>query len=196
MKNYKKLIIPKDSIWDRKTLSVRILKNLHWRIRSFLTGCNNLIKWLPTIWRQRDWDDTFIFDILQKKIEFQRKELVSSNRHTRIGVDNRDMTIVLNLIERIKTQHYSIEYLDYRETKFRFEDIEGRPHHKSLELDVIWEDDDTYLCKYPSTIRKVIKDKPGLNKSDLCFWVAQYNEEKAYDLLFKILKERMRGWWD
>ena len=192
MKTYAKLPIPKDSAWERKS----IWRKLPLWLKTFLTGCNNLIKWTPTIWKQRDWDDSFIFDILQKKIEFQRKELVLSNRHTRINIDNRDMTIVLNLIEKVRNEYYATEYLDYRETKFRFEDIEGRPQYKSLELDVVWEDDDTFLYKYPSTIRKVIKDKPGLNKSDLCFWVAQYNQEKAHNLLFKILKERMRWWWD
>jgi hypothetical protein len=159
-------------------------------------GCNNLIKWTPTIWKQRDWDDSFIFDLLQKKIEFQRKELVYANRHTQIERDNRDMTIVLNLIERVRNEFYATEYLDYRETKFRFEDIEGKPKYKSLELDIVWEDDDTFLSMYPSTVRKVIKDKPDLNKTDLCFWVSQYNQEKAHNLLFKILKERIRWWWD
>jgi hypothetical protein len=192
MKKYEKLIIPKDSAWDRKSL----LRKLPTWLKEFLTGCKNLIKWSPTIWKQRDWDDSFIFGILQKKIEFQRKEIVSANRHTRVDIDNRDMTIVLNLIERVRNEHYGTEYLDYRETKFRFEDVEGKPKYKSLELDIIWEDDDTFLSKYPSTVRKVIKDKPELNKTDLCFWVAQYNQERAHDLLFKILKERMRWWWD
>jgi hypothetical protein len=192
MKKYEKLIIPEDSAWDRKSIWGKLPS---W-LKEFLTGCKNLIKWSPTIWKQRDWDYCFIFDVLQKKIEFQRKELISANRHTRIETDNRDMTIVLNLIERVRNEHYGTEYLDYRETKFRFEDVEGKPKCKSLELDIIWEDDDTFLSKYPSTVRKVMKDKPELNKTDLCFWVAQYNQEKAHDLLFKILKERMRGWWD
>ena len=192
MKTYKQLPIPKDSDWDRNTL----LSKLHWRIRYFFTGVKNIFKWMPTIYHDRDWDGDFILKILQKKIEFQRKEIVSANRHTRVDIDNRDMTIVLNLIERVRNEHYGTEYLDYRETKFRFEDVEGKPKYKSLELDIIWEDDDTFLSKYPSTVRKVIKDKPELNKTDLCFWVAQYNQEKAHDLLFKILKERMRWWWD
>jgi hypothetical protein len=192
MKNYKKIPIPKDSAWERKSL----WRKLPIWLKEFLVGCNNLIKWTPTIWKQRDWDDSFIFDLLQKKIEFQRKELVYANRHTQIERDNRDMTIVLNLIERVRNEFYATEYLDYRETKFRFEDIEGKPKYKSLELDIVWEDDDTFLSMYPSTVRKVIKDKPDLNKTDLCFWVSQYNQEKAHNLLFKILKERIRWWWD
>ena len=192
IKTYSRLRIPKDSAWERKTFWGKLPS---W-LKEFLTGCNNLIKWAPTIWKQRDWDDAFIFDVLQKKIEFQRKELVSANRHTRIDADNRDMTIVLNLLERVRNEYYAMEYLDYRETKFRFEDIKDNPKRKRLEIDVIWEEDDKFLSKYPSTVRKVMKDKPDINKSDLCHLVSRYNEEKANDLLFRILRERMRWWWD
>jgi hypothetical protein len=192
MKNYKKLPIPEDSAWSRNPL----WRKLNWRIRYFITGIKNIIRWIPTLYHDRDWDGNYIFTVLQKKIEHQREEITYANRHTQVDRDNRDMTIVLNLIERVKNEYYATEYLDYRETKFRFEDVEGNPKYKSLELDIVWEDDDTFLSKYPSTIRNVMKDKPELNKTELCFWVAHYNQEKAHNLLFKILKERMRWWWD
>jgi len=196
MKIYKPLIVPEDSAWNRKTLSARIWRNTNWRIRQFLTSCNNIIKWAPTIWKDRDWDDGFIFDILQKKIEFQRKEIIYANRHTQVDRDNRDMTIVLNLIERVKEEYYNSEYLDYEKSKFRFEDVEEREDLKRLEIDVLSERYDEFLIKYPSSVRKVLRDKPDLDKRDLCFYVSHYNQEKAHDLLFRILRERMRWWWD
>ena len=196
MKNYEKLIVPEDSAWNRKTLSARIWRNTNWRIRDFLTSCNNIIKWAPIIWKDRDWDDGFILEILQKKIEFQRKEIIYANRHTQVDRDNRDMTIVLNLIERVKEEYYNTEYLDYEESKFRFEDIEEEEDLKRLEIDVLSERYDEFLMKYPSGVRKVLRDKPDLNKRDLCFYVSHYNQEKAHDLLFRVLRERMRWWWD
>jgi hypothetical protein len=196
MKNYEKLIVPEDSAWNRKTLSARIWRNTNWRIRDFLTSCNNIIKWAPTIWKDRDWDDGFILDILQKKIEFQRKEIIYANRHTQVDRDNRDMTIVLNLIERVKEEYYNTEYLDYEESKFRFEDVEEGEDLKRLEIDVLSERYDEFLMKYPSGVRKVLRDKPDLDKRDLCFYVSHYNQEKAHDLLFRVLRERMRWWWD
>jgi len=95
MKNYEKLTIPKDSAWDRST----IWKRLHWKVRNFLIGCNNIIKWIPTLFKDRDWDQYHIYTILQKKIEFQRKEIVYANRSTRVWQDNRDMTIILNVVQ-------------------------------------------------------------------------------------------------
>ena len=196
MKTYKLLTIPKDSVWDRKTLSERIWRILPLGIRLFLTGCKNVIRWSPTIFKDRDWDDWYIYNILQKKIEFQRQEIIYANRHMQVDKDNRDMTIVLNLIERVKEDYYGIEYLDYSESKFRFEPIDGDDKYYTMEEDIISENYDNYIKKYPSSVRRVLKEKPDLNKKDLCFWVAKHNEEKAHDLLHKILKEKMRRWWD
>ena len=196
MKNYEKLTIPEESAWNRKGLSARIWRNTHWRIRYFIGGIKNIFRWIPTLYKDKDWDEWYIYTILQKKIEFQRKEIIYANRHTQVDRDNRDMTIALNLIERVKEEYYGIEHLDYSETKFRFEPIEGDRELYSMEKDVISEKYDDYLKKYPSSVRKVSKQKPDLNKEDLCFWVAKHNEEKAHDLLHRVLKERMRRWWD
>ena len=196
MKNYEKLTIPEESAWNRKGLSARIWRNTHWRIRYFIGGIKNIFRWMPTLYKDKDWDEWYIYSILQKKIEFQRKEIIYANRHMQVDRDNRDMTIVLNLIERVKEEHYGSEYLDYSESKFRFELIEGDRDLYSMEEDVISETYDDYLKKYPSSVRKVLKEKPDLNKKDLCFWVAKHNGEKAHDLLHRVLKERMKLWWD
>jgi hypothetical protein len=196
MKNYKKLTIPEDSAWNRKGVSAWIWRKLHWRIRYFLGGCKNIIRWIPTLYEDKDWDHWHIYNILQKKIEFQRKEIIYANRHMRVDCDNRDMTIVLNLIERVKEDYYGTEHLDYSETKFRFEPIEGDMELYTMEQDVISENYDDYLKKYPSSVRIVSKQKPDLNKEDLCYYVAKHNEKKAHDLLHQILKERMSWWWD
>ena len=192
MKNYEKLILPNDSAWDRESL----WKKLPIWFKEFITGCKNIIKWSPTIWKQRDWDDHFIFDILQKKIEFQRKEIVGANRHTRVEQDNRDMTIVLNLIERVKNEYYDIEYLDYQESDMKWLDVEDRSDLKRLEFELITENFDEFLKKYPSSVRKVLKTNPNIDKERLCRLVSNFNQEKAHNLLFKILNERIRYWWD
>ncbi len=65
MKFYKPLPIPKDTAWDRKT----------WRryvpiwLKEFVDGTTNIIRWVPTLYRDRDWDDFYITKVLQKKIE-------------------------------------------------------------------------------------------------------------------------------
>jgi len=193
MKTYKQLPIPEDSAWERTTL----FGKLHWRIRNFLTGCHNLIKWFPTIWNDRDWDGHYILKILQKKIEFQRKELVSANRHTRIESDNRDMTLALNLLERVKEEYYSLECMDYWDSEMVFDDVPENPELKSIEVNTTAERYDEYLSKYPSSVRALTKEHgEELDKQRLCLMVSNYNHKKANKLLFRVLEERLAFWWD
>ena len=193
MKTYKPLPIPEDSAWERSTL----FGKLHWRIRNFLTSCHNLIKWFPIIWNDRDWDGNYILKILQKKIEFQRKELVNANRHTRIESDNRDMTIVLNLLERVREEYYQMECMDYWYTDIVFEKIPNNSSHKLADVVDKWEKFDEFLSKYPSSVRAVIKEHGEQDdKKRLCLLVSYYNHEKANKLLFRILEERLTYWWD
>jgi chloramphenicol O-acetyltransferase len=106
------------------------------------------------------------------------------------------MTIVLNLIERVKEEYYNTEYLDYEESKISFTPVEENPNLNQLNLTVNNESYDDFLKKYPSSVRSVLKEKDKISKRDLCFYVSKHNQEKAHNLLFKILKERMRWWWD
>ena len=192
MKTHKPLPLPNDSAWDRKT----------WRRYSpvwfleFIRGIQNLIHWLPVIWKDRHWDDHYIFEVLKHKIKLQQKYIVNSNRHTRVNIDNRDMTIVLNLIERIQDDYYALECYEYENSNFRFEPAGDEKY--TMERDVISENYDAYLKKYRTSVRAVMKKdmETTIDKSKLCFWVAQHNQQKAHDLLFRILKERLTWWWD
>jgi hypothetical protein len=193
MKNYEKLIVPNDSAWSRDVL----WQKLHWQIRYFLTGVKNIFRWMPTLYKDRDWDSWHIYTILQKKIEYQRQEIINANRHTDIDRDNRDMTIVLNLLERVKEEYYGMEFFDYSETEFDFIPVEGNPNLKEMKKTVLSENYDEFLKKYPSSVRKVLHENDkDLEKETLCHLVARHNQEKARKLLFKLLEQKIERWWD
>jgi len=193
MKNYKKLIVPNDSAWSRDVL----WRRLHWRIRYFITGVKNIFRWAPTLYKDKDWDSWYIYNILQKKIEYQRQEIINANRHTDIDRDNRDMTIALNLLERVKDDYYGMEHVDYSKTEFDFIPVEGNSNLKEMKMTVLSENYDEFLKKYPSSVRKVLKEKGNdLDKDVLCHYVAIHNQEKARKLLFKLLEQKIERWWD
>ncbi len=193
MKTYTKLPIPKDSAWDRFSL----FGMLHWRIRYFLTGVKNIVRWMPTLYHDREWDGNYILVLLQKKIEYQRKYLVDSNRHMEIGRDNRDMTIALNLLERVRDEHYRLECMDYWDTEMKINEVPDNPKLKSLDFETIAERFDEYLKLYPSSIRAIVKEHGEIeDKKVLCIRVSDYNHRKANALLFRILEERLAYWWD
>lgn len=195
MKYYEKLILPKDSAWDRKT----------WRyyapiwFKQFIGSIHNLISWFSIIWKDRHWDDYYITKVLQRKIELQRQYIVKHNRHTRVDEDNFWMTVVLNLIEREHEEYYSLEKYDYKESNIKFIDSETHPGSYEMLDELVWEELDTYLAKYPSSVRRVMKkypDKDFINKETLSLYVGMYNQERCRNLIFEIMKRYSNRWWD
>jgi hypothetical protein len=184
MKNkYSKLPLPKDSAWERKSWR----RFVHWRIRYVIDGVRNIIRWVPVLFHDRDWDDYFITKMLQKKIEHQRKYLVEHNRHLTVDKDNFWMTVILNLIEAEHEDYYGCEYMDYYETEGFLSD------------NLIVDNLDEYINKYPGAKRAVLKKYPNHDFSEkkrLAFYMSGHRQKKCRDLLFEILKRKSNQWWD
>ena len=195
MIKYTKLQIPSNSAWDRKTWRSN---TPNWLL-SFIDSTQNLINWLPVIWKDRHWDDYYINRILQRKIELQREYLIKANRHTCINEDNFWMTVVLNLIELENEEYYTGEKYSYEQSTFEFVENKSRPGSFEMVKKVEWEKLDDYLHKYPNIIRKVMKKYPDVdfsNKDTLSFYVGRYNQQRCRNLLFEILKRYSDRWWD
>ena len=195
MKKYSKLIVPKDSAWD--STRFRWGKYVNWRIRYFFQGVWNIIRWIPTLYNDKDWDDAFILIILQKKIEHQRAELVNANRHTNVDKDNFWMTLVLNLIERELDGYYTSEKYNYCEIENSF----GEPDQygsREWNMNIVEDHLDLYLDLYPSATRKILKKYRNRKyDSDLISMeVSVYNQRRCRNLIFEILKQKSANWWD
>lgn len=192
MNKYKPLPIPEDSAWDRKT----------WRsyapvwFLSFIDGVVNIVRWMPTLYKDKDWDDSHIFEILKKKLYFQREYLVNANRHTSIPDTNRYITICLNLIESIQEEYYACEYQDFETTKNYFVECEDKPKYYEWKMDILSERYQEYFDKYKSSYRKIKQQNPDTDNHLIAFRMAQYNQEKCQRLLFKILNEKINSFWD
>ncbi len=50
--------------------------------KHFITGVKNLWKWFPTIWKDRDWDDYYIWILLEKKLIKQFDTITKYNQYT------------------------------------------------------------------------------------------------------------------
>jgi len=226
MKTYHKLPIPSTSAWDKKSYDpIKWLYNLreeqpewledyffdpyfsvkNWIKEFFRFIVKMFFRWIPTIWKDRDYDDYFIFEILKQKILQQRNYLVKNNRHTNVDKDNFWMTVCLNLIERIQDNYYEIEHFDYFESTFDFVLTEdSAPNYEMVET---FKSDNmiNYINKYPLDRKKTMKffNKEELNYIDdqsdrrtLCILMSRKRHEKAVNLLFKILSNKVEHWWD
>ena len=99
MKNIKKLINSLKSL--SKKLNGWVWLKIGWRIRDVNRSIQSLIKWFPIIWKDRDFDHSFIFTILKFKLQNQAKYIGKQDRHTRAKRDAETMTTCVRLIEKI-----------------------------------------------------------------------------------------------
>lgn len=220
-KDIKKLTLPEDTIWDRKTYNPYVLLD-RWvynkfrhtyignkicgvfdGINSFVRGVKNLIKWGPTIYNDYNWDYSSIYDVLYKKIELLRKNIVQNNRHTRVDHDNFWMTLSLNLIKKVKDEEYTTEYFDYIDKDFSFDKIDETDQNGGnlykMKTTVNSDNTEEYVKKHPSKVRILTKKYPNFadeTNEDKSRSISRYKHEQAKKLLFRILETKMDYWWD
>jgi hypothetical protein len=164
-----------------------------YEIKQFFRRIYNLYRWFPIIWKDQDWDDHYIFEILKFKLKNQAKYIGDYNRHTTAKRDAEIMMLCVRLIEKVQEEYYGCEYMDYHESDFRWLDT-NNPDTKELDIVELSEHFDDYFKKYPLIYRMVPDLKAPKHK--IAMQIARINEERAHKLLFTILEKNIRKWWD
>jgi len=187
----------------------------HWRIyrwikwdakhahRDLAQGFRNLCKWFRLVWKDRDWDDHFIFEALKFKIENTAKYIRKNDRYIGCERDVQIMMTCVGLIEKIQDQFYDLEHTDYMEQEFSFEKIEDSDLSK-LNIETISQNLSDYFSKHPNTYRRALKSSMTREKwhysevSDqtLAMWMSHYNHNRARKILFSLMERNIEKWWD
>jgi len=179
--------------------------------KNFIEGVKNLWKWFPVIWKDRDWDHTFIYELIKVKLNNQADYIGGHDRHTRAKRDAELMRLTSRLIQRCQDDHYDMEYMDYHESNFNWLDItdeddipEKYKDSKRLEVDLISENFDDYFKKYPRQYKRVMSGEVSRfnrpieekDKQLIAMEIAHENQDRCRKLVFKIMEKRIEGWWD
>jgi hypothetical protein len=165
-----------------------------YEIQQFFKQIHNLIRWFPIIWKDKDWDDHYIFEILKFKLKNQAEYIGKKNRHLSAKRDAEIMMLCVRLIEKVQSEYYGMEYHEYYESNIKFVPSISHPGSYEMEEELISEHYDNYFKKYPLIYRMV----PDLQapKAKIAFQMARINGERAHKLLFTILEQNIRKWWD
>jgi hypothetical protein len=166
--------------------------------QNFIRGIKNLIKWGPIIWKDRDWDDSFLFEIIKFKIlnmsESHGKTMpyVGSQRNVEI------MNTIVRLIDKFQTEHYLDEYFDYVDEKIWFEKIGGSDSFE-MKSETTRDDLDEYFMKYPllknrATNHSYYRKNPSAFSLGISMGVVQH--ERAKRLIFELLNRNVEKWWE
>ena len=182
-------------------------------VRNFSTSVGNLIKWFPVIWKDRDWDDHYIFEVFKFKLEKQAKYIKEKGFHTNSDLDAKRMMLCVKLMEKVQEEFYTMEYMDYEDKDFFFvptgDDIEDVLSGYYMETRLKKENLNDFFKKYPLVYKKIVTDKKyhifKIDNEDLTSYevksrialnIGRYNHERARKLLFKTLSENIERWWN
>jgi len=174
--------------------------------KDFYNGVKNLIKWLPIIWKDRSYDPSYIFKILEHKLTIQSEHICNNGNHLSSKRDAEIMMVCVNLIKKIQDDYYHSEYCDYHQSTYWFDDSESTPGFFMWNSNIESEEFSKYFKKYPLIYKRVLngegvfpfKDSNTAkeNKMRIAMNISYINHDRARKLLFKIMEENIEGWWD
>lgn len=76
------------------------------RIRNILTGLKNIWKWRKVIYKDRDWDYWFVYEILKTKLQFQADHLIQYGHHENAEVYAKQILECVDLIDKVQNEYY------------------------------------------------------------------------------------------
>jgi hypothetical protein len=83
-----------------------------WHVRRILRRIKNLVRWLPIIWKDEQWDYYHIFEILKYKLIFTAEHTRKNGYHVNSDYDADKMMLCVRLIEKIQNEAYMEELLN------------------------------------------------------------------------------------
>ena len=181
----------------------KVYRWIKWDLKHFprdvKKGFINLYKWFPIVWKDRDWDNHFIFEALKFKLKNTANYFEEKQRFVGWEDEVKYIRICEKLITRIQDDYYQMEYTDYVNMEFDLIPISNtdRFEYKST---VTENNLNKYFALYPKTKKKTLSsDKyKAYVSTDTGLALAMGIERhlKARKLLFKIMEEKIEGWWD
>jgi len=139
-----------------------------YKIKNFFRGVQNIIDWFPVIWRDRDFDYGFTFDVLKFKLERQAKYFESCDSEKYVEIRK-----CIELIDKVVEEEMLFEYE-------KFDNIQE------------------YFDKYHHTHKKVLNLAKGKDwtEENILFEMGRINHEKTRKKLFNTLNYNIESWWN
>ena len=153
------------------------IKRKVWQIK-------NVIKWLPTIWNQYDFDYGYSINVFRFQLEKQADFLESDKACTMSANYNaKRIRTTLRLMKKVYDEDYAMEY------HAKLEDIYGE---ELMELGItdIYLKHNYELTESPELIKEID------NLKDKLFTESNLKQEKAHRILWLMVERNIQGWWD
>ena len=82
-----------------------------YKIKSKIRQLRKILRWIPILWRDRDWDYYFVYEILKQKLIDTEKYIRKDGVHMFNDHDADSMLKAIDLISKVQTEYYLDKYL-------------------------------------------------------------------------------------
>jgi len=164
-----------------------VVRKIEYAWYDFKNGIKNLIMWFPIVWRDRNWDHTYIYRILRHKLYLTEMLIRNHGIHVRNIKDANKIKLCVNLLDRLIND-------DYHEGAFK-RHYEKWGHGKFLWDDADLEGYKTLKIEYPNvkTSKDEIQEKKDFSRSSKHEIMLR---EQDLDYLFKQMRKHIQTWWN
>lgn len=153
------------------------IKDIYYNIKH---GIPNIIKYIPIIWQDRNWDEHYIYSLLYFKFSDMEKYWRSDN----VWSANKDKTahqimIAKNLCKRLIDDNYTENALKPVEDKY------GK---------LKWHFEPSEIKGYTSMVfDETLEESKARSRA---YKHSEYMEKQDINYLFRHIEKYIRGWWD
>jgi len=134
--------------------------------RSVYYGIENMFIWIPVIWGDRQFDYSYIYTVLQKKLKLMEEHYSSGESFCS---DSKKMAKQIKIARILCDRLVDSNYLDVL-----FKEVED---------------------KYGDYF-KLVKTKEEKDAYHKAFEHSRYLENQDKDYLFDFMKKKINNWWD
>ena len=175
-----------------KLKSTRLYYVVLYNFYDLKNGIRNLIRWLPVIWKDRDWDYAYIEDLMLAKLDHMIKYYGSINRYVDQERDLDRMITTKKLLQAVRDE----SYLDLEPWLKQEISIDEK---KRLQVRTVEDNLGEYYDLYPRIYTEVVLDLSNKNKElereRIAIHMAHRNHNRARDLAYKLIATYSPSWW-
>jgi len=150
-------------------------------VKRFARHIQSVIKWLPTIWRDEQWDQIYVFDMLAKKLSLMESFYRGSDSMRADGEETADeIKEAITILNRIRKNDYllvALEEFDKKYPEYNWSSWMETDENGYLKMD-----------KNDTKDQKIMLKKAYKESDDA--------ETKDLDDLFILLRKNIQNWWD
>ena len=152
-------------------------------MRKIWYGIKNIIAWFPIIWRDRDWDYVYIYEILGFKLKRTEQNIRKYGHAMESEAIADQIREVSTALERLIEDDYCADlhsaiHKKWGEMEFADSDKEGYSVFKFANVNT-----DEDRVAHAADITACMKEEEEAIQKDLA-------------LVFDTMRDNIRGWWD